>query len=120
MGTLGLGGGNITDGAYQYSERLKAIMERSKKDPESWNKLLLTDLADLVFDLIDTDDSGEIDKTELREHFNKVTKEANTDDQATEYVETIFGVLDLNDDGVINREEMQSAFQEYDFRFLYK
>lgn len=114
--TLGLGGTEVVPGAY--SERIKNLTKRSKAEPESWNKLLLDDLADLIFDLIDTDESDEIDKEELREHFDRVTKETVTDGQAKEYVETMFSVLDLNSDNVISREEMRGAFKQYDFRFL--
>ena len=118
---LGLGGGEET--STMYSQRIKEITKRnSAADPDSSNKLFLNDLSDLIFDMIDTDQSGEITTQELREHFEKVTTvggEHADIARAKEYVETIFQVLDLNADGVIEREEMRDAFQQYDFRMLY-
>jgi len=120
--TFGLGGSLMTSGssAEFFNERVQQITERTRSDPTSFsNKVLLDDLADLVFDLIDTDQSGEINKKELREHFNDVTNQEGTEKEAKEYVETIFSVLDIDSDGVVNREEMRDAFKKYDFRFLY-
>lgn len=112
--TLGLGGTEVMTGAY--SERIKRITKNAKAQDSS--KLLLDDLADLVFDLIDTDQSDKIDKDELRDHFDRVTKQVITNKQAKEYVETIFSVIDINDDNFISREEMRATFKQYDFRFL--
>mmetsp|Transcript_25460 Transcript_25460/g.38441 ORF Transcript_25460/g.38441 Transcript_25460/m.38441 type:complete len:276 (-) Transcript_25460:105-932(-) len=120
--TFGLGGSLMTSGlsAEVFNERVQQITDRTRSDPTSFsNKVLLDDLADLVFDLIDTDKSGVIDKKELREHFDRVTDQEGTEKQAKEYVETIFSVLDIDSDGVVNREEMKDAFKKYDFRFLY-
>lgn len=68
---LGLGGGEET--STMYSQRIKEITKRnSAADPDSSNKLFLNDLSDLIFDMIDTDQSGEITTKELREHFEKM------------------------------------------------
>mmetsp|Transcript_32349 Transcript_32349/g.48788 ORF Transcript_32349/g.48788 Transcript_32349/m.48788 type:complete len:264 (+) Transcript_32349:143-934(+) len=120
--TFGLGGRMMTNGDASefFHERIQKITERTQSDPSSFsNKVLLDDLADLVFDLIDTDQSGVIDKKELREHFDKVTDQEGTETEAKEYVETIFSVLDIDSDGGVTREEMRDAFKKYDFRFLY-
>ena len=114
--TLGLGGTEVMTGAY--SERIKSITKKNNNSDQDSSKLLLDDLADLVFDLIDTDQSDKIDQDELRDHFDRVTKQAITNKQAREYVETSFSVIDINDDNFISREEMRAAFKQYDFRFL--
>mmetsp|Transcript_14540 Transcript_14540/g.24109 ORF Transcript_14540/g.24109 Transcript_14540/m.24109 type:complete len:276 (+) Transcript_14540:138-965(+) len=110
--TFGVGGKDVTStDAFQKMSR--------KLGSNSENTLLLDDLADLIFDMIDTDQSGEIDVQELRDHFNTVMAKLDaTDSQATEYVEDMMTVLDANNDGVVERSEMRGAFQKYDFKFL--
>eukprot|EP00586_Coscinodiscus_wailesii_P017769 CAMPEP_0172505870 /NCGR_PEP_ID=MMETSP1066-20121228/189513_1 /TAXON_ID=671091 /ORGANISM="Coscinodiscus wailesii, Strain CCMP2513" /LENGTH=277 /DNA_ID=CAMNT_0013282627 /DNA_START=68 /DNA_END=901 /DNA_ORIENTATION=- len=114
--TLGLGGSELTDGAF--SDRVKDICRRYEMsaDPESRNKLVLDDLADLVFDIIDDDKSGEIDSKELRDHFEQAAKKGCEDPGKS--VQSIFDVLDLNLDGVISREEMREGFKKYDHKTL--
>merc|ERR1740139_1860473 len=60
--TFGVGGSDITS-----REAFKAFALNQAEGGS--DKLLLNDLADLIFDMIDTDNSGEITKVELREHF---------------------------------------------------
>mmetsp|Transcript_24936 Transcript_24936/g.58513 ORF Transcript_24936/g.58513 Transcript_24936/m.58513 type:complete len:281 (-) Transcript_24936:165-1007(-) len=117
--TLGLGGADLTRRpAFQ-----KLLSEqRDSNDQQRW---LLNDLADLVFDLIDTDGSGGITKDELSDHFRRVTDklaassaETATVGQTGEYVSTMFDTLDANKDGTLCREEVRDAFGTYDFRLL--
>jgi len=116
--TLGLGGSEVTDGVF--SDALKNICKRYEMsaDPDSRNKLVLNDLADLIFDVIDTDKSGEIDAQELRDHFEQVAKKGCKDSSVS--VQSIFAVLDLNSDGVVSREEMRDGFKRYDHKALSK
>lgn len=117
--TFGLGGADMTQ---RSSFKKLALAESTGQDN---TKLLLDDLADLIFDMIDTDSSGEISKDELRDHFALVTeklatnaKDKATKEQAEEYVQTMFDTLDTNDDGNICREEIRAAFEKYDFKLL--
>jgi len=116
--TLGMGGSDITNrNAFK-----KLARKNSSTSPETRDKLLVDDLADLIFDIIDTDSSGEISKEELRTHFDAVTSKLDgknsTDKQAKEYVSTMFATLDANMDGGICREEVRTAFEKYDFKLL--
>lgn len=113
--TFGIGGSDVTS-----KEAFKSFALRQNAG-EGRDKLLLNDLADLIFDMIDTDKSGEIDREELREHFDKVTNkfaEDSADQLAKEYVQTMFTTLDADKDGTIDRQEVQAAFQKYDFKLL--
>mmetsp|Transcript_14465 Transcript_14465/g.36314 ORF Transcript_14465/g.36314 Transcript_14465/m.36314 type:complete len:282 (-) Transcript_14465:344-1189(-) len=117
--TFGLGGADMTQ---RSSFKKLALAESTGQDNA---KLLLDDLAELIFDMIDTDSSGEISKEELRDHFALVTeklatnaKDKATKEQAEEYVQTMFDTLDTNDDGNICREEIRAAFEKYDFKLL--
>ena len=87
--------------------------------------MVLDDLADLIFDMIDIDQSGEITRKELEVHFEGVTeklsknsKDKATQQQAQEYVQTMFETLDLDENGTICREEIRAAFGKYDFKLL--
>jgi len=115
--TFGVGGSDITS-----REAFKAFALNQAEGGS--DKLLLNDLADLIFDMIDTDNSGEITKEELRGHFDNVTSkfddEKSTDMQAKDYVETMFATFDKNNDGGIDRAEVRVAFQKYDFKLLAK
>jgi len=125
--TFGMGGADMTQMA---SFKKLALQSASQfYDPneseENSSKLLLDDLADLIFDMIDTDKSGEISKEELRVHFDLVTeklsknsKDKATKKQAQEYVQTMFETLDTNEDGSICRDEIREAFEKYDFKLL--
>jgi len=87
-------------------------------------------LADLIFDQIDTDKSGEIDVNELKEHFETLTtsdkieqggvfyNDKDDDDDSTP--ESILKALDLNSDGVICREEMRLGFSQFNPKSLLK
>lgn len=116
--TLGMGGSDLTK---RPSFQKLLLSENSTKR----DRLLLDDLADLIFDMIDADGSGEISKDELREHFEGVTKKlgegsggAATVEQANEYVKTMFATLDVDQDGTICRDEVRAAFEKYDFKLL--
>jgi len=113
--TFGVGGSDVTS-----REAFKEFALRQNAG-EGRDKLLLNDLADLIFDMIDTDNSGEIDKEELRKHFDNVTNkfdEDSADQLAKEYVQTMFATLDADKNGSIDRQEIQAAFQKYDFKLL--
>jgi len=121
--TFGIGGADITN---RSSFKNLALKSSSAIDPEARDKLMLDDLADLIFDIIDTDKSGEITKEELQTHFESVTsklatakgEDSATDAQAQDYVQTMFATLDVDKDGGICREEVRTAFQKYDFKLL--
>lgn len=116
--TFGMGGSEVTK-----RQSFKKLALGSGFEDN--HKLLLDDLADLIFDMIDTDQSGEISQQELKEHFDKVTdklatnsRDKATKQQAQEYVQTMFETLDTNEDGSICREEIRAAFEKYDFKLL--
>jgi len=115
--TFGIGGAEITQ-----QNSFKKLAQNSDAAPEARDKLLLDDLADLIFDMIDTDKSGEITREELEAHFDSVTKKLDsgkvTQQQANEYVQTMFATLDVDKDGNICREEIRTAFEKYDFKLL--
>lgn len=117
--TFGIGGAEITQ-----QNSFKKLAQNSDAAPEARDKLLLDDLADLIFDMIDTDKSGEITREELEAHFDSVTKKLDsgngkvTQQQANEYVQTMFATLDVDKDGNICREEVRTAFEKYDFKLL--
>ncbi|VEU35486.1 unnamed protein product [Pseudo-nitzschia multistriata] len=119
--TLGMGGADVTK-----RDVFKTLARNQSGDfgsGASSDKLLLEDLADLVFDMIDTDRSGQISKEELRAHFDAVTSKlsdgvAATDTQSKDYVRTMFATLDADKDGDISREEVRTAFQKYDVKLL--
>jgi len=111
--TFGVGGAEITQKASFEKMALKGQRD----------KLRLDDLADLIFDMIDTDQSGEITREELQAHFDKVTAKLDAGkgaakQQADEYVQMMFATLDADKDGNICREEIRSAFEKYDFKLL--
>lgn len=111
--TFGVGGSELTS-----REAFKSFVFNQDGGRD---KLMLDDLADLIFDMIDTDGSGTIDTVELRKHFQNVTSKFDEDiqeSQAKEYVDTMLASLDANKDGGIDREEVQAAFQKYDFKLL--
>mmetsp|Transcript_26763 Transcript_26763/g.61600 ORF Transcript_26763/g.61600 Transcript_26763/m.61600 type:complete len:265 (-) Transcript_26763:53-847(-) len=72
-------------------------------------------LADLIFDTIDVDGSGEIDTDELithfRENFDSSWEIANS---SAISVDTILDLLDLDDSGTISREEMRVGFEQFE------
>lgn len=123
--TFGLGGAEITN-----RKAFKDLARNSSGEfsGEDRDKLLLNDLADLIFDMIDTDNSGEISKDELKAHFDVITSKLNkvasgeeataTDKQSADYVKTMFATLDADEDGGISREEVRTAFGKYDFKLL--
>lgn len=132
--TMGLGGADLTSRPSFQKLLMKQGYDNNCDDGGDGvgvgrDKLVLDDLADLVFDLIDADGSGEITRDELKEHFTEVTDRLSskggagagttaTVQQANEYVSTMFETLDANKDGTICREEIRSAFETYDFKLL--
>merc|ERR1711957_968068 len=111
--TFGVGGSELTS-----REAFKSFVLNQDGGRD---KLMLDDLADLIFDMIDTDGSGTIDKEELREHFLDVTSKFDEDtqeSQAKDYVDTMLATLDANKDDGIDRQEVRAAFQKYDFKLL--
>ena len=96
------------------------ITEAVSTSPE-----LLTKLADIIFDSIDTDRSEEIDAEELRMHFrvngttnNEGTTIREIGHASSVRAESLLKALDLNLDGVISRQEMRDGFNQYDPRTL--
>ena len=74
--TFGMGGADMTQ--RQSFKKLALQSAQQYYDPDSSgansSKLLLDDLADLIFDMIDIDQSGEITRKELEVHFEGVTE----------------------------------------------
>ena len=90
--------------------RSEAGVDDTAKDA---SPLALKLLADLVFDMIDVDGSGEIDQSELRQHFFSVSK-----DSSAVAVDAILAALDIDSDGTISREEMREGVSNYSYRAL--
>lgn len=104
-----------------YNDAVKAI--RSSAEIE--NNLppeLLTKLADLIFDMIDTDKSGEIDTQELKDFFREAETPSYREIGNASAVSSsnIFRALDLDTNSKISREEMREGFKLYDPRVLSK
>jgi len=88
-----------------------------RSNNDKYADALLVKLADLIFDMIDTDQSGEIDASELQEHFQQGSGKATvreTGNSSLISANSIFKALDLNSDGRISREEMRAGFKQYD------
>ena len=110
--TMGVGGKDLTSSS-AFQKMSKQIMATGPRDT-----LQVDDLSDMIFAMMDKDDSGEIDTAELKAHFDTVTAQEGTDQQANKYVADIMSILDVNHDGVIQPTEMRSAFSKFDFKFL--
>merc|ERR1711920_391567 len=91
-----------------YTKAIDKIRSDANIDPRA-SPAMLNMLADLIFDKIDTDSSGEIDLAELKEHYNQVN---DSDDGITESAKSILTALDVNSDGKITREEMRAGFNQ--------
>jgi len=65
---------------------------------------LTPEQIDSVFDMIDRDNSGEIDAEELREALASMGMKTLT----TKNIETMISVVDVNNDGVVDREEFHT------------
>merc|ERR1712238_194821 len=100
-----------------YTNAIDKIRSNANIDPAA-SPAMLNILADLIFDKIDTDKSGEIDAVELKKHLESVTKKTNDEDDLS--ADSILKALDLNDDGVISREEMRSGFNQFNPKSLSK
>ena len=89
-------------------------------DPRA-SPAMLNILADLMFDKIDTDNSGEIDVAELKEHYEwNGEEEKQNADEIGESAKSILAALDLNSDGKISREEMRAGFNQFNPKSLSK
>jgi len=114
------------DDVVAHDDAVSKLRSNAIADADNYSPELLTKLADIIFDMIDTDESGEIDAEELRMHFaDKDTDENFTStafrqvgQASMESVESILKALDINSDGVISREEMREGFKNYDPRAL--
>jgi len=104
-----------------YNDAVKDIRSSAKIDyniaPE-----LLTKLADLIFDMIDTDKSGAIDTQELRDFFRESGGPTYIEAGNTSIVSAnnVFRALDIHSNSTISREEMRDGFKQYDPRVLSK
>eukprot|EP00751_Fragilariopsis_kerguelensis_P047070 CAMPEP_0171055408 /NCGR_PEP_ID=MMETSP0736-20130129/55760_1 /TAXON_ID=186038 /ORGANISM="Fragilariopsis kerguelensis, Strain L26-C5" /LENGTH=274 /DNA_ID=CAMNT_0011509929 /DNA_START=14 /DNA_END=836 /DNA_ORIENTATION=- len=113
--------GSTSTNEKEYTKAINTIRSNANLDRRRSSSLSNVDiLADCIFDKIDTDQSGEIDANELKEHFVSLTTTMNAsttststttnitrDDDYYLSAESILQALDLNLDGVISREEMR-------------
>lgn len=104
---------HVTNSAIQ--EAVGAIRLEAGMDNDNVSPTALRLLADLVFDMIDDDGSGEIDTSELYQHFMSVNKE-----NSKESVEAILSALDIDSSGTISREEMREGVCNYNYQALKK
>jgi Ca2+-binding EF-hand superfamily protein len=126
---------DINDTGTPYNEVIESIRsDANNKNNNNNNDIteavstspeLLTKLADIIFDSIDTDRSEEIDAEELRMHFrvngtnnNEGTTIREIGHASSVRAESLLKALDLNLDGVISRQEMRDGFNQYDPRTL--
>eukprot|EP00751_Fragilariopsis_kerguelensis_P024155 CAMPEP_0170858366 /NCGR_PEP_ID=MMETSP0734-20130129/15948_1 /TAXON_ID=186038 /ORGANISM="Fragilariopsis kerguelensis, Strain L26-C5" /LENGTH=306 /DNA_ID=CAMNT_0011230987 /DNA_START=22 /DNA_END=942 /DNA_ORIENTATION=- len=103
-----------------YTKAINSIRSNANIDSGVTSSAILNILADLIFDRIDTDQSGEIDSTELKEHFlnaNIERGDIHFDDLSAE---SILEALDLNADGGISRDEMRTGFNQFNPKSLSK
>lgn len=110
---FGLSSGETNTAIQQAVEtiRSEAGVDNASKDA---SPLALKLLADLVFDMIDVDGSGEIDSSELRQHFFSV----NRGDSSAVSVDAVLSALDIDSDGTISRDEMRQGVSNYSYRAL--
>jgi len=99
-----------------YTKAIDKIRSDANIDPRA-SPAMLNILADLMFDKIDTDGSGEIDLKELKEHYNE---DNDSDDGIAESAKSILTALDVNSDGKISREEMRAGFNQFNPKSLSK
>jgi len=96
-------------GARRHLEGGSAAAEEPRvSDAESASRLAN---ADELFDLIDSDCSGEVDKREFTTHLSKAGYSMVT-------IAQIFHILDVNLDGLISRDEMRRSFMSYEYSAL--
>mmetsp|Transcript_38491 Transcript_38491/g.89488 ORF Transcript_38491/g.89488 Transcript_38491/m.89488 type:complete len:298 (-) Transcript_38491:286-1179(-) len=115
--SLGLGN-EVTNDAF--NDAVGAVRS-SAKAGNTLSKKANNELADLIFDMIDTDKSGEIDSEELKKHFRvKGNSTWQIGNFSANSVESILEALDIDFDGTISREEMREGFNQYDPRALAK
>lgn len=79
-------------------EELKAILEDDVK---------LTEATKDVFDEVDVDHSGLIDKSELRKAMRHIARDAGMDPPTDQHVEKIFKELDIDESGTIDVNEFK-------------
>ena len=99
-----------------YTKAIDKIRSDANIDPRA-SPAMLNILADLMFDKIDTDGSGEIDLKELKDHYNG---ENGGDDGISDSANSILRALDVNSDGKISREEMRAGFNQFNPKSLSK
>uniref|UniRef100_A0A7S3Q3M6 EF-hand domain-containing protein n=1 Tax=Chaetoceros debilis TaxID=122233 RepID=A0A7S3Q3M6_9STRA len=105
-----------------YIQAIEQLRSDADIDPSA-SPAMLNILADLMFDKIDTDASGEIDLNELKEHYNRENNNDNddgNDDDNDESATSILSALDVNSDGKISREEMRAGFNQFNPKSLSK
>lgn len=112
-------GDNVSGDAY--NDAVKAIRSSANID-NNLSPELLTRLADLIFDMIDTDKSGEIDTQEIKDFFRESESTSFREVGNTSVIaaNNIFRALDLDSNSSISRQEMRDGFMQYDPRVLSK
>lgn len=117
---MALGKGSEVSGD-AYNDAVNKIRSNAKID-NNLSSELLTKLADLIFDMIDTNKSGEIDTQELKDFFREAGGDSYREAGNASAVSTknVFRALDLDSNSSISREEMRDGFKQYDPRVLSK
>lgn len=112
-------GDNVSSDSY--NDAVKAIRSSAKIDNNLSPELLIK-LADLIFDMIDTDKSGEIDTQEIKNFFGEAGSSSLLEGGDTSEIaaDNIFRALDLDSNSSISRQEMRDGFMQYDPRVLSK
>ena len=103
-----LSASSSSSGARRHLEGDSATADPRVSDAESASRLAN---ADELFDLIDSDCSGEVDKREFTTHLSKAGYSMVT-------IAQIFHILDVNLDGLISRDEMRRSFMSYEYSAL--
>jgi len=101
-----------------YTKAIGKIRSNANIDPRA-SPAMLNMLADVMFDKIDADASGEIDLDELKEHYRD-QDENDGNDEVSDSAKSILTALDLNSDGKISREEMRAGFNQFNPKSLSK
>lgn len=86
-------------------------MTRAIKDI-LYNEKKLNDVTRVAFDAIDTDKSGKIDTSEIKEIMERIAVEMGTDRPTKEDVEAVIKNLDQDQSGTVEFEEFKVLIKD--------